>query len=390
VTFLGERIASEHPSVQQWGAGPPSRVDYPGVVLRHEAYKPTRELSLESLYPIIEGYKDSVAFGAHARFSDPIGFDSLHATLSYSPDSSLESTERLHASVTYKHYLWSAGLRWNAGDFYDLFGPIKRSREGYSGFVRYERPLIFDPPETLNVVGQIAYYGDLDALPGFQNVPSPTDKLGEAEIGLVYEHPRSSVGKVDDETGHLWSLLAHVYEADGEFTPALFGKFDVGWPLPLGHSSVWLRTAAGAASGSREDPLANAYFGGFRNNYVDDGEPKRYREMLSMPGFEIDALDGRTFGKAMIEWNLPPLRFERLGTPGFYGSWLRPAVFTTALVTDPDAAQERDDAYNVGMQFDLQLQVMHRLPMMLSFGYARGFGGDGAGEDEFMLSLKVL
>ena len=42
------------------------------------------------------------------------------------------------------------------------------------------------------------------------------------------------------------------------------------------------------------------------------------------------------------------------------------------------------------MQFDLQLQVLHRLPMMLSFGYAKGFEGDGQGEDEFMLSLKVL
>jgi hypothetical protein len=27
---------------------------------------------------------------------------------------------------------------------------------------------------------------------------------------------------------------------------------------------------------------------------------------------------------------------------------------------------------------------------MLSFVYARGFGGGGKGEDEFMLSLKVL
>jgi hypothetical protein len=34
--------------------------------------------------------------------------------------------------------------------------------------------------------------------------------------------------------------------------------------------------------------------------------------------------------------------------------------------------------------------VLNRLPMMLSVGYARGFGGDGQGEDEFMLSLKVL
>jgi hypothetical protein len=33
---------------------------------------------------------------------------------------------------------------------------------------------------------------------------------------------------------------------------------------------------------------------------------------------------------------------------------------------------------------------MHRLPMMLSFGYAAGFAGGGRGENEFMLSLKVL
>ena len=92
----------------------------------------------------------------------------------------------------------------------------------------------------------------------------------------------------------------------------------------------------------------------------------------------------------MLEWNLPPLRFEKLGTPGFYGNWLRPAVFTTALVTNPESGDERIDAYNVGLQVDLQLHVLNRLPMMLSFGYAKGFDGDGRGEDEFMLSLKVL
>jgi hypothetical protein len=109
-----------------------------------------------------------------------------------------------------------------------------------------------------------------------------------------------------------------------------------------------------------------------------------------MPGFGIDALNGRSFVKSMLEWNLPPIRFEALGTPGFYGSWIRPAIFSTALVTNPDSGEVRQDAYNVGLQLDLQLQVMHRLPMMLSFGYAKGFGGDGQGEDEFMVSLKVL
>jgi hypothetical protein len=390
IRFLGEQIATDHPVVQTWGAGPPSQVDYAAHVRDERAYKSAREMSLESAYPVIEGYKDAVAFGAHARFSDPIGFDGLTLTLTYSPDSELASKERLHASLDFRHFDWAAGLKWNAGDFYDLFGPTKRSREGYSGYVRYDHPLIFDPPETLNVVAKLAYFGDLDTLPGFQSVPSPTDKLGEAELGLVYKYPRGSVGSVDDETGHTWSLLAHAYEAEGHITPALFGKFDIGFPLQLRHSSVWLRTAAGVASGDRDDPLANAYFGGFRNNYVDSGEAKRYRDVLSMPGFEIDALNGRSFAKGMLEWNLPPLRFEHLGSPGFYGSWIRPAFFTSALVTNPDSGSDRIEAYNAGLQLDLQLHVLNRLPMMLSFGYARGIEGNGKGEDEFMLSLKVL
>ena len=128
----------------------------------------------------------------------------------------------------------------------------------------------------------------------------------------------------------------------------------------------------------------------FRNNYVDNGEAKRYREVLSMPGFEIDALNGRSFVKGMLELNLPPIRFEALGSPGFYGSWIRPALFTTALVTNPDSPRDKVEAFNVGLQFDLQLHVLNRLPMMLSLGYARGFEGDGHGEDEIMLSLKVL
>lgn len=391
ISFLGERIASKHPEVQAWDAGPPGRVEWSSDVRRHEDYHPARELFREAVFPIVEGYKDSVAFGGQAILSDPLGFDSLKLTLSYSPDSDLRSRERLHASAVLKHYQWTVGLRWNGGDFYDLFGPKKRSREGWGAWVEFERPLLYDPPETLSLVGSLAYYGELDALPGFQNVASPVDRLGEAELGIVYRYPRGSIGKVDDETGHLWSLMAHAYEAGGEITPAVYGTFDVGWPLRLRHSSLWLRTAAGVASGDREHPFTNAYFGGFRNNYVDRGEPKRYREMLSMPGFEIDALGGRSFTKGMLEWNLPPIRFEGLGRPGFYGSWLRPALFTTALVTDPDGGGAfREEAFNVGVQFDLQLHVLHRLPMMLSFGYAKGFGGDDRGEDEFMLSLKVL
>ena len=390
ITFLGEQVATHRPEVTRWGAGSPSRVDWRPQVRREGEYSPPRELSLEGWYPVLEGYKDSVGVGANLRFSDPVGFDLLSLTASYTPDSSLASDERLHASLEYRHFLWKAGLSWNDADFYDLFGPTKRSRKGYKAWVEYEHPIVYRPPETMSLTTRVALHGDLDTLPAFQNVTSPVRNLFTANVDLTHENARSSIASVDDEAGYVWSVLGHLYAANGRWYPGLFGRFDVGLPLRAGHSSLWLRSSAGLASGDREDPLANAYFGGFGNNYVDDGDAKRYREVLSMPGFEIDALAGKTFVKSMVEWNLPPIRFEAAGTPGFYASWGRPALFATALVTDPHDGGYRSEAYNVGAQLDFQLQVLHRLPMMLSFGYARGFEGEGRGEDEFMVSLKIL
>ena len=203
---------------------------------------------------------------------------------------------------------------------------------------------------------------------------------------------RSSIGHVDDETGYTWGALGHAYGADGDVVPGLVGRYDVGFALPARHSSVWLRSAIGGSSGDLDDPLANFFFGGFGNNYVDDGEAKRYRDVLSFPGFEIDAIGGRTFAKSMLELNLPPLRFESLGTPGFFVPWMRSALFATALATNFEDGDVRRTDYNVGLQIDFQMQVMHRLPMMLSIGYAVGFPDDDVegDDDEFMISLKIL
>ena len=136
--------------------------------------------------------------------------------------------------------------------------------------------------------------------------------------------------------------------------------------------------------------MANFFFGGFGNNYVDNGDAKRYREVLSMPGFEIDAIGGRTFAKSMLELNLPPLRFESLGTPAFYVPWMRSALFASALTTNFEDGDVRETVYNAGFQIDFQMQVMYRRSMMLSFGYAHGFADGGRDDDEFMISLKVL
>ena len=71
-------------------------------------------------------------------------------------------------------------------------------------------------------------------------------------------------------------------------------------------------------------------------------------------------------------------------------SWARPELFVGALETDPLSREFRQNARDVGAQVDFQLHVMHRQPMMLSAGVARGFGANGLGTTEFMLSLEVL
>ena len=159
-------------------------------------------------------------------------------------------------------------------------------------------------------------------------------------------------------------------------------------------SSAWLTknasTAAGAADGERTDPYANFFFGGFGNNYVDAHTEKRYREYDSFPGFEINEIGGRSFARSMLEWNLPPLVFESVGVPSWHLTWLRPAVFGSALWTDPDRPSERKRYASVGTQIDLRLSVLHWYEMILSVGVAQGFRDGRKAGREWMLSLKIM
>jgi hypothetical protein len=177
---------------------------------------------------------------------------------------------------------------------------------------------------------------------------------------------------------------------NGKTIPQLRGGFDYGYALPIDHSSVWLRTAAGVADGDRRDPFANFFFGGFGNNYVDNGEVKRYREHYALPGFEINEVGGRSFVRQMAEWNLPPVVFETLGTPSFHLTWLRPAVFATGLWTDPHDSERRKGYASTGLQVDLRFSVLHWYDVTLSAGYAVGFSGGRRGGDEWMISLKIM
>jgi len=391
ITFLGNQIVKQHPVVRDWNViGSLADVSYEDKITYQGKYRPYRELDYESGYPIIEGYRDSLALGWAMKFQDPAQLHNLDISASYSPDSSLDSGERLHFSAEYRALNWRARYWHNDADFYDLFGPTKRSRKGDTFIVGYKKALIFDEPRMLNFSADVAYYTGLDTLPGNQNIPTLgfSDILhGKAELN--YTDTRKSLGAVDHEKGWRWDIVTTVDNANNDTIPKFRLGLDFGFALPWKHSSIWFYNAAGTADGRRLNTLTNYYFGGFGNNYVDDREVKRYRKFYSMPGFEIDAISAREFVKSVTEWNLPPVRFKSVGTPGFFLNWIRPAIFISTLWTDPGTRFDRTFT-SVGFQLDLRFKVGHRHSMTLSAGYAAGFKGSDKQDEEIMISLKIL
>jgi hypothetical protein len=390
ITFFGNEVLEKHPVLKTWAAGSPANVPIESMFARKRPYSPIRRLRPESIYPVVEGYKNVIAYGAHARFSDPVGLNVATITASYSPSGDVRDSERPHVRVDYERYDWVARAALNGADFYDLFGPTKTSRRGYDVALGHTNLLVYDEPRrlTLKMDGRLA--GNLDQLPEYQNVPVNVDRLFTVAGDLSYTNVRSSLGNVDQEKGQRWTLLVREDVVASTLFTKVRGSYDAGVPLPMGHSSVWFRNAAGFSPQDRGEPFANFFFGGFGNNYVDHQDEQRYREFQSLPGLEINELGGRNFVKSMVEWTVPPVRFSRVGTPGFYLTWMRPSVFASGVVTNLDDRAVRRTVSNTGAQLDFRLTALSTLDLTLSIGGAVAFEDGRRPRREAMVSLRVL
>ena len=390
VTFLGERLAEEHPIVKTWMLGSPAAVPFDSMPQEVGTYRLAGGLKRESFYPVFQGYKDTGALGMRFNFSDPLQFNRASVTLSYSPFGDLPQSERLHLKADYERFDWHGRFDLNSADFYDFFGPTKVGRKGYAFEVGKKQTLIFDLPRRLDLDMNVRFAGNLDRLPEFQNVAVDVSRLLTLEARLADQDLRSSLGHVDDETGRRWSMEAQGNGVEGRMVPRFHGTYDRSLAVPAGHSSVWLRTAAGFSPTGRENPFANFYFGAFGNNWVDHRNEKRYRDVYSFPGAALDEIAGRTFVKSMVEWNLPPVRFRRMGRPGFYASWARPSIFVGGLATDVDAREVRRVLTNTGAQLDFRFGLLSTLELTVSVGAAVAFEDGHGPRKEAMLSVKIL
>ncbi|MBP5336095.1 MAG: hypothetical protein J6Y63_01110 [Bacteroidales bacterium] len=382
---------------------PQEPIEFGDVYNSITEYAPLKEMRFAGAYPTISGFTDKKAWnrvtpvlGYRFMFEDPVGLSRIKLDLGLSPWSSNALKNQFHADFEWKYYFWTLKAAWNHADFYDLAGPLRTSRKGYMVSLAYDYSNSLVMPYTKSWGASIAAYGDMDALPLYQEieVDNGITSMQTASLYGKISKTRGTLGSVMREQGYELGLNGYTYLAGGKFFPSIDATADFGFLVPVGrNTSFWLRTAAGHSFGDPASAFGNTYFGGFRNNRVDYRNAFQYRLAMAMPGAAIDAIKAHSYAKATAELNLRPIRLNDFGALFLYPTWIQCSLFGTGL-SAWNPGEARQMYYSAGVQLTTEIVFFNYLKTTLSIGYGHlfapeGFPGGRHG-NELMVSLKLL
>ena len=382
---------------------PLEQIDFGDVYNNITPYNVFKEMRFAGAYPIVTGFVDNKAWnrvtpvlGYRLTFKDPVGLSSIKLGLGVSPWSSNDMKNKFHADFEWKYYFWTMKAAWNHTDFYDLAGPIRNSRKGYMVSVAYDYSNTMHVPYTYNWGVSVGAYGDMDALPLYQEI-SVDEGIRSMQTVSAYgkmSKTRGTLGAVMREQGFEVGLQGYGYLAGGKFFPSVEATGDFGVLLPVSRNTCfWLRTAAGHSFGDPKSAFGNTYLGGMRNNRIDNRNSFMYRTSIAMPGACIDDIKAHSYAKATGELNLRPLRLNDFGFLFLYPTWIQCSLFGTGLSTWNPGLQ-RQMYYSTGAQVTTEIVFFNYLKTTLSIGYAHLFAPEGfvrgRHNNELMISLKLL
>ena len=133
ITFLGERLAEEHPDRQDSGtSGRPPPIPFDTMPKPRARTGSPAGCSPNPSIRSCRATRTRLASGSAFNFSDPLQLNRAHASSRPTrPSGDLPSNERVHLDAEYERYDWRGAAELNNADFYDLFGPTKVGRKGY-------------------------------------------------------------------------------------------------------------------------------------------------------------------------------------------------------------------------------------------------------------------
>lgn len=403
ITLLGQLAYERNPDLEALSKYVDVDENFADVYNNITEYKPIKEMRFAGAYPDISGFRDknskfngvTPVLGYNFFFSDPIGISSIKLNLGISPWSSNDLKNQFHAKLQWKFWSWTFTAAYNPTNFYDLVGPTQRSRKGYNFGINYNHnfSVLSSIKSSISVAANT--FGMMDALPLYQNVSSPVESMQTLDINYSISKSKATLGGVTAESGYSFSVNPYSYFAvfDGKYKafPSLSIQADKGFLLPVGRSnSFWLRSAFGQSFSEDNSSFSKMYFGGFRNNLLDNGSIYRYRSISAFPGATIDEIPAHSFAKLMAELSFTPIRFSNFGSPLFYPNHITFSVFSSDLMANPWGNGSFRNYVNIGAQVNIQMVLFSYMNTTWSFGYAHLFRPDGSHNNELMFSLKLF
>jgi len=310
-------------------------ISFEAVFNNIEPYKPVREMRFCGAYPDLAGFVDRNAWnnvtpviGYTFKFQDPMMLSSLTVKLGTSPWSNNDWENRFHFDAKWDLMFWHFAASWNHTDFYDLFGPMRTSRKGYSLQAGYTHINKLLPPLDRKWGFRLSAYGLMDELPLAQDVPISGDVRSMQALTAFasIRKTRKSLGGVRDEQGWEFGTYNYMFLAGGRLYPTVTATANGGILLPvLRNTALWLRNTAGYNFTDDGSAFSYTYFGGFQSNWVDSSVQYRNDDIWnwnSMPGAQIDQISARGFLRSSLQLDIQPIRFRNLGALCIYPTWL--------------------------------------------------------------------
>ena len=230
--------------LKNWMVGSPADVPFDSMRSRQRRYRLAGGLQLESFYPVLQGYKDTSAIGCAS--TSPIRCSSTAPawSASYSPCRRPAAAERVHLKADYQRYDWRGLFELERRGLLRPLRPDQDQPQGLRARVgkkhadlRSPRRLDLDSSGTLRPATSIGF-------PKHQNVAVDVDRLYTLDVKLSDQDIRSSLGHVDDEKGRRWSFVGGGERRQRPRSCRCRAR-SIAASRPAGHSSIWLRTAAG-------------------------------------------------------------------------------------------------------------------------------------------------
>lgn len=387
IRYMGQEIVNKHPQVKDWTVKNDTEYSFKDYKTMRKPYSFIKNLELSLWHPIVTGYKDYTAFGVRTLFLDKTSLLNVDAEISYSPSISLVENEKLHIKTDIKYFSWNFGFKHNYSYFYDLFGPQKQSGKGTQFEITNTKNLFNDETITFNTTPGV--YATFNSDEVTQNVKSEQDRIFSADNLITLSNTKRTLGAIESEYGYDFNLYTGLELIEDEKFSKAWLKADFGFITPVKNMHIWLRTYTGKAFGNKSSPYAYYYFGGFKNNYIDNKNTRQYRTLSSFAGCDINNISANDFVKGQIELNLPPVYYLKFNNLQLIPKHIQTSLFAGVLQSGIEDINKDSRYYNIGMQTDVNFILLSQLKSSLSFGFARAYDTDKH-YDELMISLSLF